>query len=627
MNRKRKNTSRTPHKAVILAAGYGTRMHPLSNDLPKAVMPLWNRSLLAHNVELLHGWGVRDILVNTHHGAEHVIREACALSRSALRITVSHEPDILGTGGALRRAEWFFNKSPFWLINADVIAFLDPAPVLRRFRECRPLAALWMHESRGPRTVDIVHGRVANFESECPGAEGTQTFCGLHLLSPRILHYLPDSGFASVITAYIRAMHEGERIEAVTVPNAYWADIGTPERYLQTHKDTAHDLAPDTRHPTPDTCIAPTARVRQGASLNNCVVWDNAVIEKGARVHDAIIGRNTHITGRVSGVAVRAPLALTVSEMNALSSLGFDDATRPCTVILLPARGSARSFIRVSDTEQRIILMRYDARRIENIYYLKQARFLDKHNWPVPHVLWEPKHEWWAVLEDVGDTSLQELVAETPVDTNKRYRAVLDHVLQLHGPVTRSFRRSKIPAMPPFNAQLYRYERELFIRHYLHDLRGADSTTIDRVNRDLLRVARRLKHTAPVLLHRDLQSSNILYRGTQPVFIDFQGMRLGPAAYDVASLLCDPYVQLSRRLRENLLNYYAQQAAPQTFSIDHYRWACAQRLCQAIGAYARLGAMPGCRRFLDHIPAALALLNEVLDYVPELRALKALINP
>lgn len=611
--------NKKPIKAMILAAGYGTRMRPLSDDVPKAVMPLWNRSLLARNVELLRGWGVRDILVNAHHGADQVIHEAMSLSDDSCRITISHEPDILGTGGALRRAEWFFDEAPFWLINADVVADVDPAPLCRRMNGRKIMAALWMHETRGPRTVEVTRGYVTNFVAKQAGRPNTFTFCGLHLLSPRILAYLPETGFASIIDAYIRAMKDGYRVAAETVPGAYWADVGTPERYIQTHHETAHRFAADTR--AADVCSATSARVGRGVSLKRCVIWDRADIAAGTRIDNAVIGRDVRITGRVSGLAVRAPLALSHMEQTAFRQLGF--RVEGATALILPTRGSARSFIRMTDASRRAILIRYDPERTENTFYAAQARFLARHGWPVPAVLWHDDQLHRTIMEDAGDTSLTDRVQEEPRKTLSLYRDLIPRVAELHGPISRAFRRSRTPAMPGFDARLYRYERELFITHFLHNTLGMARSDTHAINRDLLAVARRLLTIRPVVINRDLQSSNIYYRNRRPTFIDFQGMRPGPAAYDLASLLCDPYVSLPTALRDELLDQYMTLADPRTISREDFAWASVQRLIQALGAFGRLSALPGCERFAQHIPTALNLLAASLHPLPDLPALKA----
>ena len=155
------------------------------------------------------------------------------------RLTFSYEPEILGTGGALRQAAWFFDAQPFWLVNADTACDLDPEPLRETFARRRPLAAVWLHPDRGPRTVEMRRGRLTGFRSSRPGTAGTYTFCGLHLLAPRILEYLPPAGFASIIAAYERAGAAGECVAGVCLPGAYWADIGTPGAYIAAHAETA----------------------------------------------------------------------------------------------------------------------------------------------------------------------------------------------------------------------------------------------------------------------------------------------------------------------------------------------------------------------------------------------------
>ena len=127
-----------------------------------------------------------------------------------------------------------------------------------------------------------------------------------------------------------------------------------------------------------------------------------------------------------------------------------------------------------------------------------------------------------------------------------------------------------------------------------------------------------------VLVHRDLQSSNILLFRGQPVFIDFQGMRLGPAAYDLASLLCDPYVMLSARLQERLLEYYLSRSGRRGGSGESFWLAAVERLAQALGAYGRLSALPGLARFARHIPRALRMMARAMDHLAGLEHLRRL---
>ncbi|MBU1910142.1 MAG: phosphotransferase, partial [Verrucomicrobia bacterium] len=134
----------------------------------------------------------------------------------------------------------------------------------------------------------------------------------------------------------------------------------------------------------------------------------------------------------------------------------------------------------------------------------------------------------------------------------------------------------------------------------------------------------RLNRAPAVLLHRDLQSSNILLRAGRPVFIDFQGMRFGPAAYDLASLLCDPYVELPPALQDELLEYYTARR-PKDLSAPSLFWpAAVERLVQALGAFGRLSVQPGLGTFAEFIPPALRLLRRALERIEPLPVLMAL---
>ena len=114
---------------MILAAGYGTRMGPLSSDLPKAMIPLWGKPSLGHMIDLMQGWGVKEVLVNLHHNPDPIVEYLRGNRWKGVNISLSFEADIMGTGGALKHAEWFLrNEHSFWVANADVAADASPTP-------------------------------------------------------------------------------------------------------------------------------------------------------------------------------------------------------------------------------------------------------------------------------------------------------------------------------------------------------------------------------------------------------------------------------------------------------------------------------------------------------------------
>ncbi len=634
-----KRPAATPRKAVILAAGFGTRMLPLSLEVPKPLMPLWGRPVLDRLLAMLDGWGVEEVLLNLHHLPDAVCAWARRRGTAPPRLTLSFEPDLLGTGGALRRAAWFLDAPSFWLLNADLAADLDPAPLRRAFQVRGTLAALWLEPRRGPRTVERQGARITEFVSSRPGTDGTCTFSGLHLVSRRALEFLPPAGFASIIDAYRRAMAAGERVAGVCVPGSYWADLGTPAAYLQAHREIAERHArgmPGARLFDPAAAGRATAarrggarvsgtvalgsgvRVDRGARLRDSVVWDGARLTAGADVAHAIVGTGCRVHGRVRTLAVRSAGAADGAPADprlavALQRLGWDPART--TLIPQDPRGSARVFTRLEYGRERAFFVRYSLEREENALYAGHARFLRTLGLPVPDILLDLPRRQCFVMEDLGDESLQDARARRePAALRALYEEVLRLVRRWHLGGGAAARRRRLAMVAPFSPDLYRWEREFFDRHFLRPRLRPAPAVAARIQRELAAVGARLAAAPPVLVHRDLQSSNILLRGGRPWFIDFQGMRFGAAAYDLAALLCDPYVELTPDLQLALLDAYnrrsprTQRVAPPLFWL-----AAVQRLAQALGAFGRLAAQPDTARFQAYIPAGIRMLRRALE--------------
>ncbi|HMP96882.1 MAG TPA: phosphotransferase [Kiritimatiellia bacterium] len=590
-----------PAHAFILAAGFGTRLLPLTKIVPKPLLPLGGIPMIERALFMVRRWGVREVCVNVHHGADAIIRHLRERRRDGLRIAISFEPEILGTGGALSRAAWWFkSKQPFWMLNADVAANLDPAPLHRAFRPGRTIASAWLMATRGPRTVECRNGVITHFQSAHPGTPGTYTFCGVHLVDPAILHYVPAEGFSSIIAAYQKAMTGGWIVAGAPIEKAYWADIGTPAQYLQAERDvranrTAHTLPP-----------ARTA-VRPNPGVG--IIYGPDVPEKN-----------------YAGImALPAAEALAPAERALISTwrpIGPDTVACP-----LAPRGSARTFTRVYAKNRTALLIAHQPGREENDHYTRHARFLARLGLPAPRVLAEDAANRLALFEDVGIHSVQDLA---PGWNHRKlqnlYTRVLDALLTFHETGERAAKRQRIPLMPPFDAALYRWEHDLFLNLFLRDRHGVADSARRAIADELETISRQLARARPVLVHRDLQSSNILLRGSRWAFIDFQGMRYGPAVYDLASLLCDPYIDLPTDMRSRLLTHYAERADPASLVHELFWPAAVQRLGQALGAYARLSARPETARFAAYIPPALERMKDALARLPKLTCLRDVIH-
>lgn len=609
-----------PQKAFILAAGFGTRLLPLTREIPKPLLPILQVPNLERILAMLREWGVRDVLVNLHHRADRMLDHLRARPADGLRMALSFEPAILGTGGALRRAEWWFDSSaPVWVVNGDVVMRLDPRPLLRAYHPDRVIASAWVHPSLGPRTVEVRRGYIDSFVSKTPGAPGTYTFCGVQLVNPRLLDrakaYLsPDPQFESIVHAYQRAQADGWRVAGVDVPGSFWADVGTPAQWLACTRALSGDRDVVDAHPT--------ARIHPHARVRDAIIGPNAVLGARARVEGAIVASRARVNVPVNYLALPARAAFDPPVLDAIRGLGWNP--EDATALPLGPRGSARTFTRIARGTETAMLVHFDPARVENTYHVGHTRFLRALRIPVPRVLVDRPRACAAIFEDLGDCSLQVWKSgRTTEEIVAMYERVLDIMVRFHERGVRFARARAIPLMPAFRPTLYRWERTYFAEEMLKKRQGMPADQIARITHELAGVGRRLIAAPPVLVHRDLQSSNILIHKGTPWLIDYQGMRFGPAVYDLASLLCDPYVELPDEIIARLKDYYAARSADGAGVRALFWYGAIQRLTQALGAFAKLGGQPDTRAFAEHIPAARRMLARALRETGGLPTLRA----
>jgi NDP-sugar pyrophosphorylase family protein len=237
-------------KAMILAAGLGTRLRPLTDDRPKALVTVAGRTLLEIALARLRAFGVREVIVNAHHYAEMIVEYLKANDNFGMRIEVSREEELLDTGGGLKKAAHFFSGSqePFIVHNVDVISTIDLGRLLRFHEEENALATLAVQERESARQLLFdeqgrLCGRLtgnndAEAEMAKPAARAQAlAFCGIHVLSPQIFVKLNEEGAFSIIDAYMRLAAQGEKIIAYRADECYWRDLGRPESVLQAEQD------------------------------------------------------------------------------------------------------------------------------------------------------------------------------------------------------------------------------------------------------------------------------------------------------------------------------------------------------------------------------------------------------
>jgi aminoglycoside/choline kinase family phosphotransferase len=296
----------------------------------------------------------------------------------------------------------------------------------------------------------------------------------------------------------------------------------------------------------------------------------------------------------------------------------------------LEGRGSDRTFFRLKwNRKDSAILIHYNPNRTENTYYADIAAFLHKIDVAVPRLIRDDPAHCLIAMEDLGETDLWSLRKNPWENRRALYRKTLTILHRLHSFPVNDFPSGRIRLMEGFGPDLYRLERDYFRNHFVKNvcMIELEPSFGRELETELSSLAERLAGTMRCLVHRDLQSQNVMIRDGEPFLIDFQGMRFGSPFYDLGSLLCDPYVNFSDSERGELLSFYYGLAQWNfnwaTFQNTFWE-ASAQRLMQALGAYAFLGLQKGLKAYLEHIPAGLRNLHGAATRVtsyPRLREL------
>ena len=287
----------------------------------------------------------------------------------------------------------------------------------------------------------------------------------------------------------------------------------------------------------------------------------------------------------------------------------------PYELLDLEGRGSDRAYYRFRwNSGDSAILVHYQTSRIENTYYADIARFLQANGIPVPPIYRHDPARCFILMKDLGDTDLWSLRNQSWDLRRRLYEKTLQIVHRLHSHPETLFPSGEVRLMEAFGPSLYRWEREYFRENFIRTLCSIELEPqfSRRLEAELEGLAARLVMDRRCLVHRDLQSQNVMIYQDEPFLIDFQGMRFGSRFYDLGSLLCDPYVNLSKEERGQLLIFYYGRSEPDRdwSEFQNAFWeASAQRLMQALGAYGFLGISRGLKNYLTHVPAAIRNLQ------------------
>jgi len=245
-------------KAMVLAAGLGTRLRPITDNRPKALVEIAGRTLLEITLSRLRSFGIGEVIINVHHFADMILEYLKTNDNFGMRIEISREEALLDTGGGLKKAAYFFREhssgleEPFILHNVDVISTIDLRRMVQFHTKNQALASLAVQDRETARYLLFdeqlqLCGRQSGSDQKPESVRSSQqaqplAFSGIHVISPRIFALMNVESVFSIITTYLRLAAQGEKILAFRADEYYWRDLGTPENVLQATRDLSQKV-------------------------------------------------------------------------------------------------------------------------------------------------------------------------------------------------------------------------------------------------------------------------------------------------------------------------------------------------------------------------------------------------
>ncbi|GEM_PF-55441 len=654
-------------KALILAAGLGTRLMPYTEIRPKPLFTLGGIPVLKIIIDKLTQAGCTDIIINTHHLHEQ-IEKFINKTQFPVHIETRYEPVLLQTGGAIKNVRNFMRDSPFFVINSDIVSDIDLNKVWNFHLKGNWPATLVMHNhlkfnkvkinkeyfiTKFFKTVPNIantlttapiqmgysmkseHGMEAEYKSS--NHEQILAFTGIQLLSPEIFRYMPLKNKFSSIDLYERLAETGTHVKAYICTDLYWNDIGTYDSYqktcilhtaalcfnkeIETHsqnriknKNTSK-IQDKTRNQ--DNRTSHYQNKNKNRNLKNLRIEQlkgDGSDRQWFRVK--ILGKPLHKYS-VSGLK---RLKSSHLELDNEQNLNFKS-------LIIADHGICSGRIKIntavknSGTSVVNAIDKKTTNTSEIDAFIAIGRHLFSIGIPVPEIYQYDLFSGMVAIEDLGNTHFQQIIneLESEYEIMKWYEKICDYLMDFSIKGIKNFDTSWAFQTKEYTMQLIiekecRYFIDAFIRGYLK--KKAEFYNLKETFEFIAENA--LKYSFTGLMHRDLQSRNIMVKNEQIFFIDFQAARKGPLQYDLASLLIDPYVNLNPEIREKILMYCALKINRLTgFNKDKFiqgfRFCSITRNMQILGAFSYLSMVKGKKFFKNYIPCALKNLKINID--------------
>lgn len=283
-------------KAMILAAGFGTRLQPLTNHKPKALMPIANRPMITRVIEYLKNFGVREILVNAHHHADQLIGYLDKGRPFGINIEIRKELEILGTGGGIKNSSGFWGPEPFIVINSDILTNIPLDRAYADHLKTGNLASLILHDLKDHSRI-LIDADHTILDISPENQPYRLSFTGIHILDPAVLDYIPTGRFYHIMDTYRELIQSGKKLKAHVAKGHYWYDIGSIDNYKKANMGLASnfpEINPNSRiepgvHFKDWVIIGAQCVVEQDALIEKSILWDQTHVKKGCRIVDSIV--------------------------------------------------------------------------------------------------------------------------------------------------------------------------------------------------------------------------------------------------------------------------------------------------------------------------------------------------
>lgn len=538
-------------KAFILAAGFGTRLLPYTKTIPKPLFTINSIPIIQHTIKKLINTGCSEILINTHH-LHNQIENFIEKNNFPVKVTTIFEPEILGTGGAVKNIQSEFSKSTFIIINSDILFSIDLKKIIQIHFAGNNLASLVLHKHDKFNKIEIDEN---NFIKSFDTLHDPYAFTGIQILSPKIFDLMPDKKKFSIIDFYKDQLKRNQKIKAIVLKdNYFWEDIGTIDTYKL-------------------------------------------------------------ISMKYLTSAIKKTNKNNINQIQVEKLLG-DGSDREWFRIKTPDKSyiAADHGINIADKSNTTVQL--DS-------FINIGIHLHGKGLPVPEIHNFDTFSGIAIVEDLGDTHLEQIVNST-TDNNRvlsLYKKVCDSLIAFSSTGFQNFDNkwtfeTKEYSKKVILEQECRYFIDAFVNSYLKK----NKKFLSFLKEFEIIADNCIDSSCKGLMHRDMQSKNIMVKDDSIFFIDFQSARKGPLEYDIASLLIDPYVELNNIQKKIILAYLIDKLSRnKNFDAKRfkhcYKYCCVARNLQILGAFSFLSKIKKKKKFEKYIPYALNTLKEHINLI------------